>query len=160
MIVRSAPENTMRFAATFLLLTAATVICAAPPDDAVKQDRQKIQGRWKTVELQDGGKKRPDDHIKDWMLVVEGERMTAKDGDDILDQATFKLDPSKKPAGIQISYTTGPEKGKVLRGIYLLDGDTLKICVAAKETELPKDFASREGTDQTLVVMKRDKGGK
>lgn len=150
----------MRRAAIALVLAASAVVGAAPTEDVAKQDAQKLQGAWKAVSVEDGGKKRPDDHIKDWVLLIEGERMTAKDRDETLDQSTFKLDPSKKPAAIAITYTSGPDKGKTLHGIYAVEGDALKICVAFDEKETPKEFVSKQGTDQTLVVLKRDKGGK
>jgi uncharacterized protein (TIGR03067 family) len=102
--------------------------------------------------------KRPDDHIKDWVLIVEKDRMTARDRDDTLDESTFKIDPSKKPAAITITYLSGSDKGKVLQGIYAVEGDSLKICVSFNEKETPKEFVSKAGTDQTLVVLKRAQG--
>lgn len=150
----------MRLTSLMLLLFALTVCTAAPPEDAVKQEVEKLQGSWKAVAVEDAGKKRPDDHIKNWMLIVKDDKMTARDGDETLDESTFKLDPSKKPTAIEIVYTSGEDKGKVLRGICSVEGDTLKICVAFTEKQVPTEFTTREGTDQTLVVLQRDKSGK
>jgi uncharacterized protein (TIGR03067 family) len=156
----ASPERNMILAHLVLALLAAAIFSVARADDAPPQDLEKMQGRWHAVSVEDGGKKRPEDHIKDWVLIVEKDRMTAKDRDDVLDESTFKLDPSKKPAGITITYLSGADKGKVLHGIYALDGDSLKFCVTFNEKETPTEFASKEGTDLTLVVLKRGKGGK
>jgi uncharacterized protein (TIGR03067 family) len=156
----ASPERNMVLTMLVLALLASAVVSALRGEEAPTQDLTKFQGRWKAVSVEDGGKKRPEEHIKDWTLTVEKARMTAKDRDLILDESTFKLDPSKKPAGITITYLSGADKGKVLHGIYALDGDALKICVTFNEKETPTEFASKEGTDLTLVVLKRDRGGK
>jgi hypothetical protein len=46
-------------------------------------------------------------------------------------------------------------------GIYELKGDDLKICfVHGGGGERPTDFASKEGTAQSLIVLKREKKDK
>jgi hypothetical protein len=49
---------------------------------------------------------------------------------------------------------------KGVKGIYEIDGDTLRICVAKKGKERPKTFESKEGSGHVLTVMKRVKDGK
>ena len=76
-------------------------------------------------------------------------------------QGTFKVDPSKKPKEIDMKITedeTGKHKGKTAQGIYALDGDTLKWCVAEPgTTERPKEFAAPADTKLMFITLKREK---
>jgi uncharacterized protein (TIGR03067 family) len=83
--------------------------------------------------------------------------MTARDGDKVLDESTYTLDPGRDPKGITIAYTEGPDKGKRLRGIYRVEGDTLTICTGAPDGAAPSAFTTRVGSDSTLFVLKRQK---
>ena len=42
-------------------------------------------------------------------------------------------------------------------GIYELKDDELKICFAKGGGERPTEFLSKAGTEQSLVVLKREK---
>jgi RNA polymerase sigma-70 factor (ECF subfamily) len=139
-----------------VILLAALPAAPAPETDAAREDRQKMQGTWKAVSVESGGKKRPDQDIKKWKLFVAGDKMTARDGDDLLDESTFALDAGKKPRAIEITYTAGPDKGKKLTGIYAVEGDLLKICVTQRDKDGPTDFVSKPDTDHTLVVLKKE----
>jgi hypothetical protein len=48
---------------------------------------------------------------------------------------------------------------KVL-GIYELDGDTMKTCLAAPGKERPTEFSSKEGSGRMSYVWKREKAEK
>jgi hypothetical protein len=50
---------------------------------------------------------------------------------------------------------TKTTKTQTMKGIYSLEGDTLKICFGKDETERPKELTSKNG--QTLLVLKRAK---
>jgi uncharacterized protein (TIGR03067 family) len=128
----------------------------APEVDAARQDQQKMQGTWKAASIESGGKQRPDKDIKNWKLTIDGNKMTARDGDDFLDASTFTLDAAKKPRAIEIVYTAGPDRGKKLTGIYEIGKDTLKICVTLRDKDGPTDFVSKPDTDHTLVILKKE----
>jgi hypothetical protein len=53
--------------------------------------------------------------------------------------------------------SSGPDKGKTVRGIYEVKGDTQRVCVAAAGKPRPKAFESREGSGHTLITYKRAK---
>jgi uncharacterized protein (TIGR03067 family) len=133
-----------------LLFLAGADLGAA---DQKKTDKDKIQGRWKLVmEL----KKDQEFDINEtssnfFHLRFAGDKVTLelKDGKE---EATYKLDPAKKPRTIDFKPTTGESKGKTLLGIYELDGDKLKLCVADEdEKERPKEFKSKG--DQIIVYF-------
>jgi len=70
-------------------------------------------------------------------------------------KGTISLDAGKSPKEVDTKFSEGPIAGKTSLGIYELDGDTLKSCVAEPGDPRPKTFASRRGTRLMLVVYKR-----
>jgi hypothetical protein len=73
---------------------------------------------------------------------------------------TFKLEPGKAPAAVDLTALDPPElKGTVSPGIYELKGDTLRWCQSddEKSTERPNTFASPKDTRIYLFTFKRVK---
>lgn len=70
----------------------------------------------------------------------------------------FKL--GKKPREVDIKITEGNDEGKTQLGVYELDGDTFKMCVAMAgepESKRPKALEYKEDTQETLFIFKRMK---
>jgi hypothetical protein len=44
-----------------------------------------------------------------------------------------------------------------MKGIYALDGDSLKICVSQPKADRPTEFATKKGSNSSLVILKREK---
>jgi uncharacterized protein (TIGR03067 family) len=140
-----------------LLLGVVLVPAADAPPDAAKLERQKLQGSWTIVSHENNGKKAAAKTISGWNLTVAGERMTTRDGLDLLDESTFRLDVKAKPKALDLTFTAGPDKDQSVRGIYQLAGDTLTLCFAEPGKERPKELASKEGSGHLLFVFKRVK---
>ncbi len=124
---------------------------------AAQTDRDRLQGTWKVVRMEHAGKKVPADQFADLRIVISGNELTGKEGDQVRERFTFTLDPAKKPRTIDTTAIEGPAKGETARGIYELDGDTLKLCVSEKGKERPAEFATKTGTDRVLFVLRREK---
>jgi uncharacterized protein (TIGR03067 family) len=137
------------------MLAAATgmLVAADAKDDAAKKDRDRMQGTWTVASATHGGKQAPAERIKAMRLVIAGDKITVKEGE-VHEEATFTLAPDQKPPAIDV--TPGRASRKTIRGIYKLEGDELKICWV-REGERPKEFASKDGSDAILLVLKREK---
>jgi uncharacterized protein (TIGR03067 family) len=69
------------------------------------------------------------------------------------------VDPSAKPAAIDVAHTEGALKGKAWKGIHALDGDTLRVCDNAPNPDKggPVAFEAKSGWGHVLIRFKRAK---
>jgi RNA polymerase sigma factor (sigma-70 family) len=124
-----------------------------PAEDAGKDDLKKLQGTWRLVAAEEGGKAVPPQNFgRDTHWVFDGTKATFTSGKRVL-TGTVTLDPAKDPRWIDL--TVG--KDFVLRGIYELKGDTLRLSLPPAGAERPTEFRTREGTQQALATYERDK---
>ena len=141
-------------------LVVGLLLAAEDKKDDAKKDQEALQGAWKVVSSEAGGKDQTEE-FKDHLLVFEGDTFALKKGNDVGLKGTFKLDPSEKPSAIDMTITEGGQegdKGKVLHGIYELGKDALKWCTAEPGgTDRPKEFSTTEGINHMLVTLKKEK---
>ena len=140
-----------------LILAAGLLVAAqAPKEDAAKADLAKLQGEWVMTSKTYDGQETPAEDLKAFRRTIAGNKytVTITKGDNVQTvKGTFTLDPTKKPKVIDVK----PDEGEAIKGIYEVDGDTQKLCMAALDAERPAEFASKEGTRQSLIVWKRVK---
>jgi uncharacterized protein (TIGR03067 family) len=105
-------------ASALLLVFAPT----APADDeAVEKELKKLEGDWQMVAATYNGTVVKGDKLKGKVWRFEGTKLTPLDNKN--DVATIKIDPSKKPAELDIT----DKGGKVVEGIYRFEGTKLFI---------------------------------
>ena len=104
------------------------------------------------------GKKFSKEETKDMIATIDGSgKVSVGRGDKVINEATVKLDPTKKPKTIDITYTGGERKGQAVLGIYELEGDAFRVCVARPGDERPAEFSTKDGSGRTLVAYQREK---
>jgi len=140
-----------------LVLTASGGIGARAEGKAdVEKELKKFQGTWTFESVEAGGKEVPAAEFKGITVTFEGDKYTVNKGDEVIQAATQKLDPSKSPKTLDATVAEGPNKGTVILGIYEISGDTLKVCFDPEGKKRPTEFKGESGA-QTLVVHKRVK---
>jgi len=72
-------------------------------------------------------------------------------------EVKFTLDPTTHPKSTEDTLEEEPNKGKKIRGIYLLEGDSLTSCVGAIDGPRPTEFSSKPGSGQSLRRFQRVK---
>jgi len=135
----------------FLVAAAATFAADEPKADA---DQKALAGSWSVTSAEMRGEKNAE--VVGSIMTFEADRVTLKHkGEEDMKEAKYKLDSSAKPKRIDIM---PKEKEETLQGIYELDGDTLKICMADKGSEpRPEKFESAAEKKIVLLVLKREK---
>ena len=146
----------MRILTLFTVAVAVlTCLAAAQESDENKADVAKMHGEWSMVSGSADGFPFPDEILPNAKRVCRGNETTVTIGPQLVMQATFAVDATKKPKTIDYKATDGPTKGKSHLGIYEFDGDTIKYCFAAPDAERPTEFTSKQGERRTLSVWKR-----
>jgi uncharacterized protein (TIGR03067 family) len=142
----------MRYAVLILVATAGASLAADAKEDAVKAELETLQGTWQLVSVETEGKAPPEDLIKTIRVVIAASKHTVHVGDQVpARDIPFTIDPAKKPKETTDKLPDGTE----IKGIYELDGDTLKSCVAPPGKDRPTEFKGTGGN--TVRVFKRVK---
>jgi uncharacterized protein (TIGR03067 family) len=127
-------------------------------EEAVEKALQAFKGTWRMSSKEEDGKKFSEEEIKDLILTHDGAgKCSVRRGDKVIAEATVKLDPTKKPKTIEIAFTEGDHKGKTVLGIYEIEGDTFRVCVAPPGDGRPATFSAEAGSGRILNVYKREK---
>jgi uncharacterized protein (TIGR03067 family) len=137
-------------------LSLVPALLHAAEDDAARKEYAKFTGTWRFASIEAQGQQLPERFFKDSRLVIDGEHFTLKEGN-VSYKGSFKVDVTKKPKQIDVTFTEGPEKGKTARGIYELDGDTYKVCMGSVGKGRPTAFESKPGSGHVLEILKREK---
>ncbi|QJW98635.1 TIGR03067 domain-containing protein [Frigoriglobus tundricola] len=121
-------------------------------------DKDKIQGNWQLVSLDLGVKViRREDRPAEWKATFEtdtvftGDRQGQVGG---VKSSRFKLDETRDPKQI----TVYSDDGKLtFRGIYTLDGDSLKMCMNGDGASVcrPEEFVTKKGQPVIITTYKR-----
>ena len=146
----------MKYRATVAIGVVVLLAAGDVTEEAVKKEIAKLQGSWSVVSAEWDGNKAPDAKIKMVKIVFEEEKLIVHQGDKTVETESYKLDPSKDPKAIDVTYLEGERKGESSQGIYSLVGDTLKICMSYS-TNRPADFETRADSKRHLLVLKREK---
>ena len=139
-----------------LLTLVPSVALLLGAGDAAK-DAEKIQGTWTVADVERGGSKMPESlRTKMQVIIKDGSMAIVVDKDDPKtkgEEAKLELDPSTKPKSLQM---TSPDKDKpTVRGIYELEGDTLKMCWRMNGGARPSAFGTVPQSDLILFVLNR-----
>ena len=133
---------------------------AKPPAAAAAQDKKEtpaerekkwLAGEWKVAFIEANGVdalspfKIPDEArftFEDDIASVKGFEI------EFFKSFTFKLDPTRTPKQIDVTFTAGEMKGKTFEGCYVTMQNEVRMCLRLEKTNLgrPKGFSTVSGT--------------
>jgi uncharacterized protein (TIGR03067 family) len=145
-----------------VLVLLTTPLPLAAGDDEARKELKALEGKWKAVSLEAGGKVFAKEAVPDFTFII-GEQGKAIGHMPLGEyQATITVDPRKSPKTMDNRHESGADKGKKQYGIYRLEGDKLTVCMTrpgAAATDRPKDFNSK-GSTGVVFVFERIKENK
>jgi uncharacterized protein (TIGR03067 family) len=131
--------KTALLAALLTGLTAGGLTAEGRKDD--KGDgRKALEGTWTIVSAERDGKK-VEGNVAAATVVFDGDKYKILAGDKAVEEGTFTADASKTPNRIDVTVTTGEDKGKKWHGVYELEGDTLRAVVGPTDKDRPTKLA-------------------
>jgi uncharacterized protein (TIGR03067 family) len=144
------------FLCVLALLSARPLAAPAPEKNPEAEALQKLEGAWVVARVEVDGMKVPAELVKDFRLDFKGHGYTMRHGQE-RHEGKIKIDPTRKPATLDIMPETGSDKGKTQLAIYFLQGNLLTICGAAPGKERPEDFDTKGKKAVTLLVLRRQR---
>ena len=139
-----------------ILLTVVAGLALVPvQDNAAKKDLAALEGTWTLVGMEVDGQELPAEKLQGTVLTIRGNKYSVvarKQQHDV----EITLDPGKAPKEIDMKFLDGPNKDRVGRGIYHLDGNTLKICRGLDpQQERPGSFKTEGQVNYFVMVWQR-----
>ncbi len=131
-------------AVVLALMTSATGRTAETPTG------KGIDGAWTVLSVEFAGQTITE--LKGATLVLADGKKVFRMPPGAVEQGTYTLDSTQTPK--QIDTTTAGKPG-VVRGIYALEGNTLRMCFAQSGGRRPAAFATAAGSDALLMVLER-----
>jgi len=145
----------MRMTILGLFVACLLIAPGAVGQEITKRELEKLQGTWLFDSYEENGKQTPAADLKDKRIFFGANQFIIKNGEELLQVGSLKLDPIDGHRDIDATVVAGPHKGNTMRGIYLLKGDVFKVCIDPEGIERPKEFETAPDSGLFLAVYKR-----
>jgi len=147
----------MRLTLALLPIVVCLVGCGsqtdAPPEDRALPEDTSLRGQWKVVRFERWGGPWNTDSSVGQTWEVTADRLACPANAPFAVEGTYRLRPSKRPKEIDIRTA----EGKLVPGIYDVEGDALRLCVDQNGTRRPTAFASEGKSEIWLIALERVK---
>ena len=140
-----------KMSVTVVLTLMLASMIAPKAHSAAEKEEPSIEGVWRVVSVElaeqnvaglEGAK----------LTLLPGGKKTFELPSGVVEKGTYSVDASATPK--RIDTTTEGREGTE-KGIYALEGQTLKLCIATRGGERPAAFETKAGTDLILIALKR-----
>jgi uncharacterized protein (TIGR03067 family) len=136
-------------------LATGLLIAADPPQAQSTTEQEALSGAWTVTYTARNGNELPAERMQNLQLVLEQDQFTWKQGDRVIAQGTFQIDPGSSPRTINLTAKKGETSGETVFGIYELNDEGLRICAGRPGQERPTSFLVLKDNDQTLLRLRR-----
>jgi uncharacterized protein (TIGR03067 family) len=119
---------------------------AVADDDDVRKELKVLEGTWKAVALEAGGKPLPKGSVPEFHFIVGADGKATGRMGKVEYQSKVVVDPKKSPRTIDNAHETGAQKGKKQFGIYRVEDGKWIVCMTAPgaaESDRPKNFETK-----------------
>ena len=137
---------------TMLLFSTAIALAHAGDD---KSDLERMQGTWIVVALTEKGKALPAGELEGLEVVIEMDMLTAFEKGKAIVKCQIKVDSTKKPKAIDLTYLIGDDKGKTEAGIYKIDKEQFTLVLDEDKKGRPTAFDGKGTESYSVHVLKK-----
>lgn len=134
-------------------------VAADEPKSAGRGGLEKLQASWRPESVTEGGRKLTGDDLEVYrgmtLIIQEGKSTLKTAKGVVLSSCELKVDAGRDPKTFDAKEVEGSGVGRVYKGIWELEGDTLKWCFGTRDR--PTGFKEKEDEDFFLLVLKRQK---
>lgn len=134
-------------------LTTSNVV----EDVALDPDLETIQGKWKLIAMEIGGRQAPAEIVASMKYEFKGDILVVTPTQPGHSDHLVELDSTAKPIPtFDMTPMVNGKKGPTLKGIYVMSDKELKVCLG--NVSRPDKFATNEktGYGQVMIVLKRE----
>src|SRR5215467_12757035 len=117
-------------------------------------DLDRLQGSWTITAMEVDGQEMTAAMLAEARLTIKGNRFTST-GMGASYEGILKLNVKTSPRQFDLKFDAGPEKGDTNLGIYELNGDRWKICLATRGKVRPSNFVSTPGSGFAVETLTR-----
>ena len=126
----------------------------ARPKDAVQKEWKQLQGVWKMISLEQDGQQDPGGvlgKLEPWTFKAGQATMYEVPENGVVGSCTVRAADGRQEIDIKV-------EGRLVRGIYETDGNSLRLCVSYPESgHRPTKFMAKQDSKQVYYVFKRVK---
>lgn len=137
-----------------------TTVCDDAPKDVFTKELKARAGMWRPTSAENNGFQSPDGALEGttWIRDIDGTWTMWRGDKPVVGWAVKEYRRDEDAKAIDIKVTTGAHKGVVCQGIYELDGETLRICLALPDrTTRPTEFSAGKGSVCALSEFKLER---
>ncbi|HTU23498.1 MAG TPA: TIGR03067 domain-containing protein [Gemmataceae bacterium] len=146
------------------MVAVSGLLMAAGPVAEMRDDGDdipKLQGVWRSFELEIQGESLPPDCARSMWLRFHKDSFTIEQGGKITVQGRYTINPASKPKTIDLTITDTVKvvnKGALVLGVYELKNNQLRLCTTkANGQDRPKALVSKRGTAHFLFTFLKEK---
>ena len=136
-----------------MVLPAILLFLAADTPNDSTEGKGLPEGTWRMTSFKAGGKRAFEGSENLFTIEITKDQMVWKSGTTTQLTNTYKVDPTKKPAWIDLTYTSGPGKGKTVKGVFEVKDGELTINHGSENGDRPTSIDDPRGIARSF---KRD----
>ena len=131
------------------LVLAAGWAMAEPPKALVP-----LQGKWRIIQATESGKLIDPEVFRNFPVTFSDDQMEMVHEGDKMVKFTVFANPDRDPPEIDAQFPKDVEKGRIMRGVYRIDGERMAIAIGIDpKSTRPINFQALGGDKPTMTMV-------